>query len=57
MNDTRREIKKSEDTKNELDKEILEFKSKEEINNKKIYDISEVENKNKFFKRKKSENR
>ena len=33
----------------ELEKKISNYKTQEEISNKKIYDISEVENKNKFF--------
>ena len=35
--------------KTKLEKEISEYKSQNEISKKKIYDISEVENRNKFF--------
>ena len=43
------EIKSLNQNKIELEKEISNYKTQEEISNKKIYDISEVENKNKFF--------
>ena len=49
MKSSEEEIKSLNQNKIELEKEISNYKIQEEINNKKIYDISEVENKNKFF--------
>ncbi len=43
------EIKSLKQIKSELEKEISEYKNEDKINKQKIYDISEVENKNKFF--------
>ena len=49
LNSTNNEIEDLKNIKVELEKEISEHKSQHEKNMKKIYDISEVENKNKFF--------
>ena len=43
------EIKSLKQIKSELEKEISEYKNQDQVNKQKIYDISEVENKNKFF--------
>ncbi len=49
MKSSQDEIKILNNNKSELEKEINAYKTQEEVNKQKIYDISEVENKNKFF--------
>ena len=43
------EIEILEKNKTKLEKEVLELKSKNEINKQKIYDVSQVENKERFY--------
>ena len=47
--DAKEKIEILEKNKTKLEKEVLELKSQNEINKQKIYDVSQVENKNKFY--------
>ena len=49
LKSTNNDIDDLKNIKAELEKEISEYKYQNETNKKKIYDITEVENKNKFF--------
>ncbi len=44
-----KKIETLEKNKAKLEKEVLDLKSQNELNKQKIYDVSQVENKNKFY--------